>query len=116
MTRQELISGLYAHFPEMYAAWRKCTDQWGAGALVFLPTDYEKAGDFRQVQWDFWKHDQLVDFLVHETHSQPVLGKDQEEFLSTVNATQFLSVIIQYDPEKDRQEVEIRRIDRTLLT
>ncbi len=115
MTREELISGLYAHFSQMHGEWIKCTEKWGEGALVFQPPDYENAGDFTQVQWDFWRRDQVLDYLKEETSAELALTLEQKEFLWRAGDDEFLSVVIQYNAEKSRHEVEIHRIDRALL-
>ncbi len=115
MTREELISGLYAHFSEMHSVWIKCTEKWGVGALVFLPRDYENAGEFNQVQWDFWRRDQVLDYLKEETNAGLALTLEQKEFLWRVSEDEFLSVVIQFNAEANRHEVEIHRIDRALL-
>jgi hypothetical protein len=115
MTRADLISSLYRHFKKMHALWMDLSRARGVGALIFFSEDYERAGDFSELRWEFWEREQLLSVITEGVEEDVRLKLGEEDFLTRMNDTEFLSVVVRDTPSDDRFEFEIHRIDGAIL-
>ncbi len=116
MSRGDLLSNLYRHFRSMHTLWMEYVRARGVGALMFFEEDYKPARDFQEVHWEFWERQRLLEFLSSGGIEEEVrLKLGEEDFLTRMNDTEFLSVVVRDGSTEDRFEFEIHRIDGALL-
>ncbi len=115
MTRADLISSLYRHFRAMQTIWMDFSRANGVGALMFFAENYEPARDFSEVKWEFWERNRLLDYIYSGLQEKTHLQLEEGDFLTRMNETEFLSVVVRGDASSDRFEIEIHRIDSSLL-
>jgi hypothetical protein len=115
MTRADLISNLYRHFKTMHATWMDFARTRGAGALMFFSEDFEQAGTFSELRWEFWERERIVNFIWGGITEDMRLKLGEEDFLTRINDTEFLSVVVREGETDNRFEFEIHRIDGAIL-
>ncbi len=115
MSRADLLSSLYVNFRSMHKVWMDLSRTRGVGALMFFEEDYEPARDFKDVHWEFWERERLLDYLSGGIEEDVRLKLGEEDFLTRINDTEFLSVVVRDSTSEGRFEFEIHRIDGAIL-
>ncbi len=105
MTYPELLTAIYGHFNRLLNSPVSTTET--DGAFVFLPEGYAGAVNFDQVSCEFWPVHAIRQFLKSGGQTDAGLMHLLEDLEP---GDEFLALIVEQEPESQRQTVHIHKI------